>query len=298
MSNLAHPTDLLTADVLVASFLFLDFRDLIAVGRVSQEFRTCAADKSLWKALTYRRFGCRLVEATLHLYHGDYHRMMVDDNRLGALPTLLNLKPSNWLANSSDRHYCCNVPCIKWDRVAKTLLLFFDVTGESDLRHPRTSSIQCMPFERTRFPTLRPSTVRLLHHGQGAINFPAAECDILYEYHESQLRKRIHYQGYLVFPEATFNTPGTYKFCYANRNVWALEMDYEEVPILTIADGENCLSSAAFEREGGVERKIYFSGHEPLMDRKSEESIAADQKVDRNDMQIRWFHPCPAFQVS
>ena len=58
-----------------------------------------ASGETVGEGLAYRRFGKELVESTLPLYHDDYHAMLADDDRLGALPTLLHLKPSNWILN-------------------------------------------------------------------------------------------------------------------------------------------------------------------------------------------------------
>jgi hypothetical protein len=286
MAPFDSPAEILTPDVFVVAFSFLELRDLMACSRVSREFYTCTLDQSLWESFACRRFGSRLVASTIPLYHGNYHKMMADDNLLGALPTLLHVKPSHWTLNvPNQRYFCCHIPCIKWDRLARTLLLYFDVIGEVDLRHPRNSRIGCHPLHRPPLPAVTP---------HGFLNNAAESCHILYEYQESQGRRRRHYQGYLVFPDTIFSIPGTYKFCFGNQFLRSPLSDYEAVHLLTVADGERGLSIAAFEREGGNSRKVYYTTKDPPIEQHKSEANE-QQSSSAEEKEVTWFHPRPPF---
>lgn len=209
----------------------------------------------LWQALAERKYGQRIVQATVKVYEEEeeeentvgsfgkrkiprnnnpYYNMLRDDNiRGGVLPTLYypNICCCYYKRNRTDYFFACIVTCVKWDRAHDTLQVHVDARGESDLRRPETSGLW---LESTRTGKAGLGIRRV----QG---FPCTQfINCLRTTAPSNNNDRTtivrgHYKGVLIFNLANDmltqdGVPGDskYYFCYANGHHRSYH-DYEDV---------------------------------------------------------------------
>lgn len=165
--------------------------------------------------------------------------MMVDDNKQGALPTIHMAKPCMWRFNNDADYqrmafereglfYGCIIMALQWNRAEEILRVYIDARGESDLRHPVSSSIRTASEDGASAKTFRPGALISIHNGRG------------------------HYKGYLAFNQRHFQHDGRYKFCYAN--LFHTDGDYETIPVLASSLGKvtfdhYTLNETLFENE-------------------------------------------------
>lgn len=199
-------------------------KDVADCALISKQFYFASDSDIVWKAMAHYIYGAELANETLHKYDGNWKAMVVDDNRLGACPTLFNIKTSAWKHNgiatylSKSSHYYCTIPCIKWDRTHKTIKIYIDARGEKDLRHPVRSGIRLRSDDGCNLKDIS---------GQTFV---------------SELKETAgHYKGFICYPESfvdlalrdiSKHTQGNCTFCYANlmQGSWA---DYEPVELFS-----------------------------------------------------------------
>jgi hypothetical protein len=141
----------------------------------------------VFRTLAELRYGPTIAALSEPLYTSDWKALMLDDNKRGAMPTIPGPFLCKWLYNSTTRHSCCIIRCIKWVRFAQELCIYIEARGDSDLRHPETSCIvHCHPYSSTSStPT----------HVMGATRFVA----------ESPATSH-SFKGYLVFDDPIVGT--------------------------------------------------------------------------------------------
>jgi hypothetical protein len=285
-------------------FSYLNLVDVGTCRKVSKSFHntlvpTLTTNTCLWYNLACQRFGKPLVDATVHLYNHDensimktnnsYYTMLVDDNRVAALPTLLHVPPCRWRYNhhpsKSNVYSCCYIPCIKWHRSKHEVHIYFDVKGASTLRHPSVAcQLMVVPsaWEQTMMQVTGTSSMSMTKHYRRnhRTTFLPTSCHVYYQHQEpTPSPGRRHYQGYVVFPESYFHMAGTYYFGYQHHDVhrnlsaWA---DYKESKIFTITER---LGLADFrDYYSGM---LHYTGLEPLAERpENTNACCQDNNVD------------------
>jgi hypothetical protein len=272
-------------EILVKIFVFVGApKDICSCSLVCRAFQRSTSSSILWQELAHLKFGQLLAANTAGLYNDNWKRMMMDDNKKGALPTLENDIVCNWKPNNSQGHYyCCIVTAVKWHRELKELRVYLDVRGERDLRHPIGSSVTRRIDGRqangsataTRFLSELTDTFSEEHPAVLQRRHRPAD---LQRHHRAFGDRRRHYKGYLSFPEHLFEVSGQYFFCYACRD--HADGDYESV----------CIFSVPY---GGFERAFdaYSSETTPRICYKTDISPFADDTPETaND---RWTRAVP-----
>lgn len=207
---------MLPRDLLVKIFSHLGTpRDVVICSAICRLFADAASEPELWHEVAAHKYGTVVAERTIHLYEGNWKSLVKDDNKRGALPTLAFSKPCFWLYNNERRSlpwgrdsefYCCILTGIQWDRYNGKLRVYLDARGETDLRHPRGSSICILS-------------------GDHMESFRA-------ESWREDEGKNGHYKGSLVFGGTIFSREEeTFNFCYAN--LLHSTGDYESIVLLT-----------------------------------------------------------------
>ncbi|KAL7575684.1 hypothetical protein ACA910_011502 [Epithemia clementina (nom. ined.)] len=220
----------LPGDLFVQVLSNLDIPSIVACTTVNKAFNKATQDPELWKAAAIAKFGPKVAYATVHLYdvggnnnnandgvnetsnstrhqqentrfsasYRSWRAMVMDDNRLGALPTCFINAASSWKWNSEEIFYACILHSVQWDRVANELRVYIDARGERDLRHPRSSTLVWRgidnskavnnAFGNTRRPTrVREKELRLLDwqpnvstygHFKGCLIYDLSRCDL------------------------------------------------------------------------------------------------------------------------
>jgi hypothetical protein len=189
-------------------------RDLAACALTCKAFSQAAScPQLLWRVIAVHRYGLEVAEASETLYDCDWKALVADDNRKGALPTLLDPKPCFYRWNQPHHFYCCLIVAIKWNRLMGQIQIYLDVRGETDLRHPDGSS------------------VRMENDDEGVESQMTVRGQWVSELSEEETGPG-HYKGYLAFPHFAFMFPGTYRFCYANMLHGMA--DYQSITIMNV----------------------------------------------------------------
>lgn len=185
---------------------------------MDKSFKESALSDFVWKDIAIRKYGRELAESTISHYEGCWKQMIIDDNKKGAMPTVVGLDPCMWryntnsVVNSSGLYYCCIISCIKWDRLGRRIRVYLDARGESDLRKPIGTSINCTNDTRTSMKKMRGKWIS-----------------------EMDVDKRGHFKGYLEFHDAfDFEGPGECTFCYAN--MYHEDGDYTKTELFQFGD--------------------------------------------------------------
>ena len=235
-------------------------KDVADCAVISKQFYIASDSDIIWKAMAKSIYGDELAYETLHKYDGNWKAMLIDDNRLGACPTLFNFKTSAWKHNgiathlNNSSHYYCTIPCIKWDRKNKIIRVYIDARGEMDLRAPVRSGIR-------------------LRSNDGC-----SQKDTSGQRFVSELKEETagHYKGFICYPEiivdpsvhdVSNNTTGKCTFCYANlmQGSWA---DYEPVELFSFQP--NTSMKDVFSNKNG--KITYTSYKSPFVDETEEEN--------------------------
>lgn len=234
-------------------------KDVADCALISKQFYDASSSDIVWKAMAQSIYGDELANETLQKYDGNWKAMVVDDNRLGACPTLFNIKTCAWKHNgiatylNQSSHYFCTIPCIKWDRTHQTIRVYIDARGERDIRHPVRSGI-CLRSDNG-----------------------CSLQDISGHTFVSVLQEETagHYKGFICYPERfvdlalrdiSNNTKGKCTFCYANlmQGSWA---DYEPVELFSFQP--NTSMKDVFSNKDG--KITYTSYKSPFADETEEE---------------------------
>jgi hypothetical protein len=224
MATLQHsPKEVLET---IAVMLGQSIDDLFRFGSTCRSFyATVTHDSVIWQDLAVIKFGSAIARRSAATFYGHKQQwkiLMMDDNKRGALPTLIFSQPlqqqvCNYIYNRPTYHFCCLVSWVRWDRMANEIQVYIDVRGESDLRHPLTSSL----------------AQRQGRHGSKTIhcNIPP----LRFVAHQS-ISSPKHHKGYLVFPapNSVGNSVGEYTFCYGNRVQIPRRNDYDIVTLFWI----------------------------------------------------------------
>jgi hypothetical protein len=189
-------------------------RDLAACALTCKAFSQAASCPTLlWRVRAVHRYGLEVAEASETLYDSNWKALVADDNRKGALPTLLDHKPCNYRWNRAHQFYCCLIVAIKWNRLMGEIRIYLDARGETDLRPPDGSS------------------VRMENEDEGVESQMTVQGQWVSELSQEESRPG-HYKGYLAFPHFAFMSPGIYKFCYAN--FFHGMADYQSITIMNV----------------------------------------------------------------
>lgn len=245
--------------VLSTILLFLEKpKDIADCALISKQFYAASDSDIVWKAMAQYIYGDELANKTLYKYDGNWKAMLVDDNRLGACPTLFNIKTSAWKHNgiathlSNSTHYYCTIQCIKWDRRNKMIRIYIDARGEKDLRHPVRSGIR-------------------LRSNDGC-----SQKDIPGQTFVSELKEETagHYKGFICYPESNVDTSlhdvskkGKCTFCYSNFLMQGTWEDYEPVELFSFQP--NTSMKDIFSNKNG--KITYTSYKSPFADETEEE---------------------------
>ena len=219
--------DIIPQDLLVQILTFVATpSDLAHCAASCKALQKASNSPDLWRLMCEWRFGKEIATQTVveeHYYGMDaWKQMMQDDCRKAALPTLqwwnedtssYEGKACFWTGNDIElqRCYCCWVECMKWDRVNGRILLFLDVRGEDDLRHPETRSFQ-----------LRTQSSSIIWGGRWVS--------------EQQKEATGHYKGFLVISDSYFSgrraKEGLFQFSYASNA--PIFFDYEKMTLFEV----------------------------------------------------------------
>lgn len=255
---------MLPKDLWERSLCFLDLADIGRAAAVCRAVREATADDSstVWKELAERKYGTRIVQATIELYDANYRAMLQDDNQRGALPTLYRMLVNEgdiegdvcwacpYTRNRPNYYFCCLIACIKYDCRNDNLLLYIDARGEPDLRRPETSGLW-----RNQRP-LRQEDTQVVQPLGAHFEFQSYP-----HHHDLPLG---HYKGVLTIDAAEVMNagPGTIRFCYANRARFFC--DYRKVSLFEILPGQTSwkqvFAAAATATGGdGTVRKVVYT---------------------------------------
>lgn len=231
---------------------------------VSKFYQIAASEQALWKELAGRKYSSRVMEATITLYSGNYKTMVVDDNKLGALPTLkleTPFKCSSFRYNKSTYFFSSLVTCIRYDLQNKKLQLYIDARGERDLRPPWSSGISRQEVGGSPATTIprNVTTAEAMQMVHPAYQFsPEVTCRAF----QSLLprEQQGHYKGILEIDHDFFDTTGSYFFCYANGGRNALMQDYKSVHLFDVREGESLMDafSLPITHDGGSASAQYY----------------------------------------
>lgn len=202
-------------ETLVRSFSFLATgHDLASVMLVCKSFNRAAHEESIWKEGCFRKYGSDISEQTVHLYPC-FYEMLKDDNSLGASPIRYNPGKFVYVFNEDHYFFCCLIRSVKWHRPSKTVQVFVDARGETDLRDPITSGL--WRVDRYNGEDTLGLTFARVTTARTVTNLVATAT---------------HKKAILVYPEDAFAQAGHYVFCYANtRRPWrGLPVRLEQVP--------------------------------------------------------------------
>jgi hypothetical protein len=219
-------------------------QDIGKAAMTSQQFAQAAAEPALWKELAEHRYGSHVVKGSLHLYQGNYRRMVLDDNRQGALPTLSGTWASAWRHNSQHTFYCCLVTGVKWHRVSNRVWIYLDARGEADLRHPNKSGIWLRNPSTGTAQVLEQRVLPPRPNPDGSYYLRDIEMNSLMNVREYDfvslpgVTSRGHFQGALLVDAGLFRLPGAYEFCYANATPH-VGRDYDSCTLFTIEPGQS-----------------------------------------------------------
>ena len=195
--------------------------------------------------------------------------MVIDDNSLGAMPTIdKGIIPCAYLYNEPDYFFTCLVVCVKYHRPSNRLRVYFDARAEWDLRHPEGSSLErkSLDFDGNfgfrwtpEHSLLRAQFVSELSEGR---QVPG------------------HFKGYVSFNAQALYKAGRYYFTFADtRTRWgttrgSAEVDYPAVPLLEVREDGGLLNAFAeegkvaytgmtspFEKDGDEAERRRFEGH-------------------------------------
>lgn len=202
--------------------------EVIKCSYLSHELQGVTNEPALWQELANIKYGEAITNATIDLYQGDWKEMLMDDNRRGAIPTLVTYKPCLWKYNNSPwtqwrmyrrsgLFYCCIITGIQWNRAENRIRVYFDARGEHDLRQARMSSIRVSSEDGSSLSTFRSIDEKLFVQREG------------------------HYKGYLDFPQLDLDQEDVCNFCYAN--MLQNRADYEAIPLI-----EGKLNANMFDR--------------------------------------------------
>jgi F-box-like len=207
----------LPSDILHKVFTFLiEPNDLEACSNVNRCWNEIANSIDLWRLIAILKYGEDVTDNTIHFYnndnknsnkninnnHNNWKDLLFDDNSKGALRVLTIDRPCYWRANGMwNMNYCCIVQSIFWHRNCG-IYLSIDARGETDLRHPSTSSISLqnasymLPTEWINILPDPPS----LGHFQGLLFYPIRDdydinCNINFSY-----ACETHYLDYNIIP--------------------------------------------------------------------------------------------------
>ena len=118
---------------------------------VCRRWQEASAEPLLWKGMAMDRFGAAIIspsndDIVNQYYQGDYKLLLQDDCQEAAVPTICPAVRVCWwkrngqpgvapqFATFNRSYYACWIECIKWDRQRKTIRIYLDVRGETDLR--------------------------------------------------------------------------------------------------------------------------------------------------------------------
>jgi F-box-like len=196
---------LLLSEILHHVFSFFDSVDLERCGSVNRLWNKVGNSPELWRAMAVRKYGESVSDTTIHMYSNKWKDLLHDDNRKGAFRVLNVNKPCNSLDNGGNRHNCCMVVSLIWDRRSWStegggrLYVAIDARGEWDLRPPIDSSL------------------KKFDHSSAAYSYSTKWISTIEERHFEG-----HYKGLLLYPifsDHDLHTKffGDLYFSYANR---------------------------------------------------------------------------------
>ncbi len=189
--------DSLPREIFERCLSFLDAKDLcFSVELVCKSFRIASRDSdSLWRSIALYKYGDEILENAIstdaYSCRLSFKEMVADDMRLVAMPTISmakHPKVCRWMYHSVSCSFVCLVLGIQYYRPAEEVRIYIDVRGETDLRHPRTSSISHNYSART----IRADRFHGISYCPG------------------------YYQGYVSFGASFFQMTGRYSFTYGD----------------------------------------------------------------------------------
>lgn len=238
----------LPQDVLEKLLVFVgDPRHIAQCTKASRTFLKASGSSHVWRELAYIKYGEYVADSTAHLYGGNWKSMVVDDDKKGAIPTLEINPPvvCNWKYNHTHRFYCCLITAVKWHRGYGEIRVYIDVRGETDLRHPMSSTIainvdgarqtvfSTMPDVQVPVITARSVSpykfISDVKEASPSVNGLGGR-NIINRVRGATFQ---HYKGYLAFDEHHFSGPGKYNFCYANKHHDS-GADYQSVELFSV----------------------------------------------------------------
>lgn len=110
-------------------------QELAKCALLSHSFQGIVNDQDLWKELAIRKYGATVVEATKQLYASeegqpDWKDMLRDDNRLGALPTLMKHVRGEVTDDQGEEVWgTVDLFAVQWDRVHHCVNFHIDAEG-------------------------------------------------------------------------------------------------------------------------------------------------------------------------
>jgi hypothetical protein len=240
----------LPAEVLegVLVYAVQTIRDHAACALTCKAFsRAAFCPRVLWRAIAVNRYGLEVAKASETLYDSDWEALVADDDKKGALPTLLDLKSCSYRANQPQYFFCCLIVAIKWNRLMGQIRIYLDARGESDMRPPDGSS------------------VRMEYEGEGVASQITIRGQWVSELSQEETHPG-HYKGYLAFNQNAFMAPGTYMFCYAN--LFHTMADYQSITIMDVPStgglADAFISSSSLANAKRRARSTYSTSASPF----------------------------------
>ncbi|KAL9190037.1 hypothetical protein ACHAXT_007248 [Thalassiosira profunda] len=271
----------LPKEVLVETLSYLSRKELGACHSVCRSVHAACLDPLLWRGLAVRAYGKDIVNTTAEFYRS-FKEMIMDDNCMGAMPTIDNgVIACHYLNNRiPDYFFVVLIASVKYYRPCNQIRIYIDARGETDLRNPGDSTMERRNLDSD---------------GRSAPERGSTPCDPIQGRFVSELSGRVHghYKGFVAYNADAFMRQGRYYFTFADIRVNRMLplmgggfSDYPSVPLLEVRENNGLLE--AFARNGKV---VYAGMASPFArDTDEVERRRFEGHVDENVLQ-RHIHP-------
>jgi len=158
------PLTLLPRSLWIEIWTFLDAKEILQTAQVSKSWNNDISSEVLQR-VAENTYGADLAHDAYNMhdfYKRSWRKLLRDDNRLGAYPTILLQDDDTTVCWCRDNHgdsdyYTCNVVALQYKRRSDTLRVLFEARGESDLRSPLESSVAYYDEHLDHYQGARPN---------------------------------------------------------------------------------------------------------------------------------------------